>query len=645
MGKRLNETIARCRQIRLPSLGAAGLLLMPILLSFAIPVAARTYYVDCNDPSANDEGPGTSEEPFFHIEIANYAVETGDSVVVREGTYHESIHPYGGGGEPGAWITYRSEIPHGAILDGRTPLEVAAAEGYDWEEAPGSEGNIWFHKLVRPYYLEAWRDEGRMPSPVSYYPGHPQYGYFQEGYSEARSDTMFVWLADGDHPDDFSWEISINKGARLDDYDGTARRYVRIENFVFRRFGINGISVTEDRAVITGNLVEWNGRSGIGVARCGQDTVIVSGNEAAYNSGGIGFSQGIAVYRPNGRKVIIEGNICHHTFDGGPCGTDGKGFNLDTGGPNGGGTFVNNVSYENTGAGFSVYQSSNAILINNTSFNNCARDSGAWFGSECVITGRDSLGCDDVLLRNNIFAVRPGPQRRALRMSFTEEMPPVDLRLDHNLYFQYPDADSLDLLVHVTWEPAGGDPLNFDLNLAELRSFHLDHPDLNLDPLGVGAIYGSPLLIDYGNGHYRVESNSPAVDSANPLWAPDFDIDGNMRPYNGLYDMGAWEYYVGAAAPPAAVNRMRLRNCPNPFNPATRIRFSLADPAEVTLAIYDPTGRRVRVLIAGTMLTTGEQEIAWNGRDLRGRDLPSGVYFASLSLDGWRETRELTLLR
>lgn len=59
-----------------------GLFLLVILLLLPPHAFARTYYIDANDPAANDEGPGTSEEPYIHIEIANYAVVPGDSVVV-----------------------------------------------------------------------------------------------------------------------------------------------------------------------------------------------------------------------------------------------------------------------------------------------------------------------------------------------------------------------------------------------------------------------------------------------------------------------------------------------------------------------------------------------------------------------------------
>jgi hypothetical protein len=67
-----------------------------------------------------------------------------------------------------------------------------------------------------------------------------------------------------------------------------------------------------------------------------------------------------------------------------------------------------------------------------------------------------------------------------------------------------------------------------------------------------------------------------------------------------------------------------LGNVPNPFNPTTEVRFELAHPADVTLTIVDGRGRRVRTLEA-PHLTAGPHALAWNGRDVDGHPLPSGV--------------------
>ena len=93
---------------------------------------------------------------------------------------------------------------------------------------------------------------------------------------------------------------------------------------------------------------------------------------------------------------------------------------------------------------------------------------------------------------------------------------------------------------------------------------------------------------------------------------------------------------------PAAT--LALSAQPNPFNPKTTLRFALAAPALVELAVCDVSGRRLCTLFKGA-LPASEQRFDWDGRDDAGRELPSGVYLAQLAGDGLRATAKLVLLR
>ncbi|MBN1827251.1 MAG: M28 family peptidase [Candidatus Eisenbacteria bacterium] len=85
-------------------------------------------------------------------------------------------------------------------------------------------------------------------------------------------------------------------------------------------------------------------------------------------------------------------------------------------------------------------------------------------------------------------------------------------------------------------------------------------------------------------------------------------------------------------------------NRPNPFNPATRIAFTLPGAELVLLTVYDATGRRVAVLEEGA-LGPGRHERIWNGRKSDGREADSGVYFARLVAGERSETRKMLLLK
>ncbi len=87
---------------------------------------------------------------------------------------------------------------------------------------------------------------------------------------------------------------------------------------------------------------------------------------------------------------------------------------------------------------------------------------------------------------------------------------------------------------------------------------------------------------------------------------------------------------------------------PNPFNPMTRIAYSLepAPPGEAraTLRIYSVDGRLVRTLV-DRVQDPGRHSAVWHGRDDAGQVVASGIYFAELEYGGDSEVRKITLLK
>jgi len=78
---------------------------------------------------------------------------------------------------------------------------------------------------------------------------------------------------------------------------------------------------------------------------------------------------------------------------------------------------------------------------------------------------------------------------------------------------------------------------------------------------------------------------------------------------------------------------------PNPFNPATRIRFQLAAESRVDLSVFDVEGRLVKRLLAKT-LPAGEHSTVWTADGFH-----SGVYFCRLTAGDVVEVRKLVLVK
>jgi flagellar hook assembly protein FlgD len=97
---------------------------------------------------------------------------------------------------------------------------------------------------------------------------------------------------------------------------------------------------------------------------------------------------------------------------------------------------------------------------------------------------------------------------------------------------------------------------------------------------------------------------------------------------------------VEARAVPLALRQ----NYPNPFNPVTTISFTLPKRAYVNLAVYNVEGKLMRVLV-DEMLDSGLKEIPWDGRDSKGIEASSGVYFYRLETGKKVLTKKMVLLR
>jgi photosystem II stability/assembly factor-like uncharacterized protein len=85
-----------------------------------------------------------------------------------------------------------------------------------------------------------------------------------------------------------------------------------------------------------------------------------------------------------------------------------------------------------------------------------------------------------------------------------------------------------------------------------------------------------------------------------------------------------------------------FQNYPNPFNPSTNIRFSIPSHQEdglVQLKIYDILGKEITTLV-DEPLKAGEYSVQWSASDY-----PSGIYFYTLTSDGWTETKKMIFIK
>jgi hypothetical protein len=81
------------------------------------------------------------------------------------------------------------------------------------------------------------------------------------------------------------------------------------------------------------------------------------------------------------------------------------------------------------------------------------------------------------------------------------------------------------------------------------------------------------------------------------------------------------------------------QNFPNPFNPATTIKYTVPKAGHVSLVVYNVKGEKVATLVNGRQ-SEGTHEVAFNAKGMS-----SGTYFYTFRTQGIQETRKMVLLR
>ncbi len=86
------------------------------------------------------------------------------------------------------------------------------------------------------------------------------------------------------------------------------------------------------------------------------------------------------------------------------------------------------------------------------------------------------------------------------------------------------------------------------------------------------------------------------------------------------------------------------QNYPNPFNPVTEFKLSLSRASHVKLEIFNLLGQKVKTAVDGD-LGAGEFILDWDGKDERGLDVPSGIYFYRMTAGDFSSVKKMVLLK
>ncbi|MBN2828818.1 MAG: carboxypeptidase regulatory-like domain-containing protein [Candidatus Cloacimonetes bacterium] len=85
-------------------------------------------------------------------------------------------------------------------------------------------------------------------------------------------------------------------------------------------------------------------------------------------------------------------------------------------------------------------------------------------------------------------------------------------------------------------------------------------------------------------------------------------------------------------------------NYPNPFNPETTFSFDIKERCKVTLDIFNIKGQLVHSLM-DEMVNQGSHSVIWNGKDVSGKTVSSGVYYYRLQAGEYTATKCMVLMK
>jgi len=223
--------------------------------------------------------------------------------------------------------------------------------------------------------------------------------------------------------------------------------------------------------------------------------------------------------------------------------------------------------------------------------------------------------------------------------------------------FVYQD-NNVTILNSIFWENTP-----FEINSGEDNIFNIAYSDFLNGRNGIeasesklnwleGNIELNPEFKDPENGDFNLMDDSPCIEKGISLFDyNNIHVEIDSSDYFGnAPDMGAYESSVIVSVKDnlsyIPTNYMLYQNYPNPFNPKTKIKFELAEASNVTLKVYDISGKLVRILLQGRQFVAGTHEVKWDSVNKKGILVATGVYFYELKTNsGVKSSRKMLLLR
>jgi len=227
----------------------------------------------------------------------------------------------------------------------------------------------------------------------------------------------------------------------------------------------------------------------------------------------------------------------------------------------------------------------------------------------------------------------------------------IDAKADGDVDIVFPNAVDATLPVELSYFNAS---FTSDLyvKIAWISQSETNHSGYNVfrseDNLLQNAIRINPLLINEGTQtggqtSYQFTDKELVYSSTLFYWLESISLSGESQFYGPISVLTG----DGGQDPetPETIFQTRLHNAyPNPFNPTTNISYTISQPSQVRVDIYNARGQLIRSFVNNHDIR-GTYSFSWDGKDTAGNLVGSGVYLYRMHGNNYSASKKMILMK
>jgi len=393
-------------------------------------------------------------------------------------------------------------------------------------------------------------------------------------------------------------------------------------------YDCNGVYCENSSPSVLYNIIINNGHGNLtgnygGGIHCNNSNPIISGNKIINNSADWGAG---ILCKINSNPKIIDNLISENSFGGGIFCTN-----------NSNPTIMNNIISENTNSGI-ICANSSPNILNNTIIGNISYfsfgDDGYGGGINC--TGDSSLPT----ISNNIITENTADEGTGISSAYGASPLIINNIIVNNIIGEEGIGGAIYCM-------SSAPTINF-CNISSNEGDGILYESSSLYPWILSPIINYNNIIN--NTGYGVRNlDSAIIVDAQFNWWGDESGPSGAGPGQGdsvsqYIDFEPWlsnpvtkvdEFITSSIL----IDFKLYQSYPNPFNPSTRIKYSIPQSSNVVIKVFDILGNEIEKLV-NEEKQTGTYEITWHAENL-----PSGVYFYRLQAGDFVKTKKMVLMK